>query len=142
MLNEKFNRLRQMLIRHEGLSLKPYRCPAGRLTIGVGRNIEDVGVTELEAMLMLSNDMARVEKEAIGSFPWFKSLSIARQDVVLNMLFNMGLARFKGFKKMIAALIDGNFNKAADEMLDSKWASQVGIRAKELASMMRSGRYS
>jgi lysozyme len=118
MLNEKFNRLREMLIRHEGLALKPYLCTAGRLTIGVGRNLDDVGISELEARLMLSNDIARV-----------------------NMIFNLGISRFKGFKKMIAAIVVGNFERAAEEMLNSKWADQVGPRARELARMMRMGSY-
>jgi lysozyme len=134
------NRLRELLIKHEGIRLKPYKCPAGKVTIGCGRNLEDVGITDGEARLMLSNDIERIHKEA-NEFSWFKSLNMPRQDVVLNMLFNLGLPKFLAFRKMIEALRLANYDQAATEMLDSKWAIQVGIRAKELAEIMRTGRY-
>ncbi len=134
------DRLREMLIRHEGLRLKPYKCTSGKLTIGCGRNLEDVGITQFEARMLLAEDIDRVYKEAI-SFGWFKSLSMPRQDVILSMLFNLGLSRFQGFKNLIQACVDGNFELASKEMLDSKWAIQVGIRATELAEIMRTGRY-
>jgi lysozyme len=134
-------RLREMLVRHEGVRLKPYRCSAGKITIGVGRNLEDVGITHFEAMALLSGDMERVVKEAVNSFPWFQSLSVVRQDVVLNMIFNLGIHRFQGFHKMISAIVRGNFEEAAQEMLASKWSDQVGIRALELARMMRTNIY-
>lgn len=132
--------LRLMLMRHEGVRLTPYRCPAGKLTIGCGRNLQDVGITQLEAMTLLSNDIERVTKEA-HTFGWFKSLNRARQDVVISMIFNLGLPRFKEFKKTIEAINMGNFSKAADEMLDSSWAKQVGERAIDLADMMKRGSY-
>lgn len=134
-------RLRTLLIKHEGLRLKPYRDTRGKQTIGVGRNLDDIGISELEAMMMLANDIEAVNKLAFATFSWLKSISAPRQDVVLSMMFNMGLGGFKEFKKMIAALVSGNYETAADEMLGSHWASQVGERARELASMMRTGRY-
>lgn len=134
-------RLRELLLRHEGYRLKPYRCSEGKLTIGVGRNLDDVGISELEANLMLTNDIERVKREAVAAFPWFKSLSLVRQDVVLDMLFNLGMTRFQGFKHMIAAIRDGNFGRAAYEMVSSRWAKQVGVRATELAKMMELDRY-
>lgn len=135
------NRLRQLLIKHEGLRLKPYKCTAGKISVGVGRNLEDVGISEEEAYLLLGNDIVRVLKEATESFPWFKFISLVRQDVVVSMIFNLGLERFKGFKKMIDALQSQNYERAAEEMCDSLWAKQVGLRAQELTAMMRSGRY-
>ena len=132
--------LRQMLIRHEGLMLKVYRCPTGKLTIGVGRNLEDNGITNMEAMALLTNDIERAEKEA-APFGWFNSLSVPRQDVVIGMIFQMGLKGFKGFKKLIAALIAGNFEKAAKEMLESSWAKQTPSRAQEMAEIMKRGGY-
>ena len=134
------SRLRDLLIRHEGLRLKAYVCSEGKTTIGVGRNLDDVGLTEFEARFLLTNDIERVMKET-AEFSWFKSISVPRQDVVISMIFNMGLARFKGFKKMIDAMVRGDFKAASAEMLDSKWATQVGARAQELAIMMRLGRY-
>lgn len=141
-LGQENSRLRALIVKHEGLRLKPYRDVMAKLTIGVGRNLEDVGITELEAMAMLSHDLERVAREAVENFPWFKNLNFARQDVVLSMLFNLGLPKFKTFKRMIGALQFGNFDKAADEMMNSRWASQVGVRAVELAAMMRAGQYS
>lgn len=135
------SRLRDLLIRHEGMRLKPYKDSVGKLTIGVGRNLDDLGLTDLEARLLLSNDVDRVMKEAVANFGWFKSLNLTRQDVVLSMIFNMGLERFRGFKEMAEWLRVGNFERAADEMLNSLWAKQVGKRADELAQMMRTGSY-
>lgn len=129
-----------MLIRHEGLRLKPYTDTVGKTTIGVGRNLTDIGITQLEAMQLLTNDIDRVQKEAV-SLPWFKSLSVVRQDVVLDMIFNLGLSKLLGFKDMCAALANGNFERASKEMLSSAWAAQVGPRAQELAQMMRLDRY-
>ena len=73
------------------------------------------------------------------AFPWFVRLNTVRRDVVLNMVFNLGLPRFRRFKKNIAAIKDKRWDDAAKEMLNSKWARQVKGRAKELARMMRKG---
>lgn len=130
-----------MLIRHEGMELKVYLCPAGKATIGVGRNLEDLGVSEEEALFMLSNDISRARKEAGSRFPWFSGLSGERQDVVISMIINLGITRFMGFKKLHAALLSGNWEKAASEMLSSTWAAQVKGRAVELAKLMKTSQY-
>lgn len=135
------NRLREMLVRHEGRRLKPYVCSAGKLTVGVGRNLDDVGITVFESDMLLTHDIERCTEEALTYLPWFKSLSLVRQDVVVNMLMNLGLPRFLSFKKMREAIRVGNFERAAEEMLNSVWATQVGIRAQELAQMMKTGLY-
>jgi lysozyme len=140
-LSERFNRLRNLLIKHEGVRLKPYQCSAGKTSIGVGRNLDDVGITYDEVMILLRHDMERVEKECLTRFAWFQSLSPVRQTVILSMVFNLGVSRFQGFKKLIAALESQNYDRAADEMMASKWAGQVGLRAIELATMMRTGKY-
>ena len=132
--------LRKMLVRHEGLRLKPYQDSVGKWTIGVGRNLDDKGITEAEAMLLLSNDIGDALADA-KKFAWFGQLDSARQDVIVDMIFNLGLPRFSGFRKMIAALEHGNYPEAADQMLDSKWARQVGLRASELSQMIRTGTY-
>lgn len=131
--------LLEQLIRHEGLKLKPYRCTAGKLTIGVGRNLEDMGITKDEALYMLRADIARCYAECKSAFSWFAALTEARQNVLVNMCFNMGIARLKEFKKMLAAAHLGEYEDAAREMLDSAWAGQVGDRAKELAEQMQRG---
>ena len=132
------NQLKEMLIEHEGLRLKPYKCSAGKWTIAVGRNLDDLGITEEEAMHLLKNDVARVENE-LSQLPWFHELNETRKNVVIDMCFNLGLSRFLGFKKTIAAIEMGDYEEAAIEMLDSKWAIQVGNRAKKLAWMMVNG---
>jgi lysozyme len=130
-----------MLIRHEGIRLRPYRDTRHKLTIGVGRNLDDVGVTRAEALMLLNNDIARVRREVEGAFSWFSGLNPVRKDVVLDMVFNLGLTRFRRFKKTIAAIMAKDWEKAAREMLNSQWAKQVGRRARELAAMMNRGKY-
>lgn len=136
-----FSNLREMIMRHEGFREKAYTDSEGILSIAFGRNIQQVGVTREEGLFLLANDIRRVVNEAADHFYWFKSLNVPRQDVVLSMLYNLGLVRFNTFTKFTAALSFQNYDKAATEMLDSKWASQVGERAKELAQIMRSGVY-
>lgn len=127
-----------MLKRDEGLRLKPYRCTAGKLTIGYGRNLDDVGISEAEAETLLANDIAKVEREA-ERFHWYAGLNDARKAVVLNMLFNLGASSFKGFVNTIKAISAGDYDDAANRMLASKWAEQVGARAARLAQIMRTG---
>lgn len=128
--------LREQLIRHEGIRLRPYRDTLGWLTIGVGRNLESVGISRDEAMLMLDNDILRVQTEVVKALPWTVSLDRPRCDVLLNMAFNLGTAGLLKFAKMLAAVEAGEYATAAKEMLDSKWATQVGARAEELAAIM------
>ena len=129
----------EQLIQHEGLRLKPYQCSAGKLTIGIGRNIEDVGITEEEAMVLLGNDISRVVSELDQNIPAFANLNQIRQRVLIDMCFNLGISRLLKFRRMLAALDAGDFSKAADEMMDSRWARQVGKRADNLKQMMKTG---
>ena len=129
----------QMLIRHEGLKLKPYKCTAGKLTIGVGRNIEDMGITEDEAIYMLRNDVARFAAELAQAKPIVKSLDDVRYYVLLNMAFNLGINRLLKFEKMWKAIEDQRYTDAALEMQDSRWCEQVGGRCSELAELMENG---
>ena len=129
--------LKDQLILHEGLKLEPYECTAGKLTIGVGRNIEDIGITEDEARYLLDNDILRVCDELDRNLPWWRDLSDARQHVLVDMVFNLGISRFMQFQNTIAAIESGDYDLASKEMLDSRWADQVGNRAKTLSRMMR-----
>lgn len=131
--------MKDQLVIHEGLRLKPYKCTAGKLTIGIGRNIEDNGISKQEAYMMLDNDIARVEAELVSRYGWFSRLDAVRQGVVTDMVFNLGISRFSAFKKTIAAIESGNYRVAAKEMLDSLWAKQVGNRARVLAKQMEQG---
>lgn len=129
-------RLTEQLIRHEGLRLKPYTDTAGKLTIGVGRNLTDVGLSSAEVFTLLEHDIDAA-MHGCAAFPWFSGLSPVRQRVIVDMFFNLGASRFRLFVRMIRALAIGNFDLAASEMLASEWAKQVGVRAIDLARMMR-----
>lgn len=127
--------------RFEGLRLKPYTCPAGKLTIGYGHNLEDNGITEDIAVRLLDADLQAAEREVRQRFTHFYKLNEARQFVLVDMAFNMGIAKLMTFKKMFAALAKDEYPTAAKEMLNSKWARQVGNRAKVLSEIMKSGEY-
>ncbi len=135
------NNLKELLIKHEGIELKPYKCTAKKITIGIGRNLEDNGITQEEALYLLNNDITRIENEVTKKFTWFKNLNEARQDVILNMVFNLGLGGFMKFKNTIRFLETGQYSQAAIELLESAWADQVGDRAKELSKIMAKGSY-
>lgn len=132
-------RLFKQLRLHEGVEKFPYKCTAGYLTIGVGRNIEERGLLDDEIDFLLDNDIEVVMNEVSVTFDWFFKLSEVRQRVVADMIFNLGLPRFKQFKNMIAALEAGDWAEAANQMMDSKWAKQVGKRAERLRDMMETG---
>lgn len=131
--------LEDLLIKHEGERLKPYRCTSGKLTIGVGRNLDDNGISRAESRLLLQNDIADTLGE-ISQHPWFGSLNPTRQIALVDMHFNLGGPRFRSFKRMIEAIEAGDYDRAAIEMMDSRWADQVGQRAVTLSRMMREGR--
>ena len=117
----------------------PYRDSVGKLTIGVGRNLDDVGLRPDEIDYMLENDISEAEGDARELFPSFDALSDARKAVLVNMCFNLGRSRLSAFHKFRAAVSDGEWERAAAEMIDSKWAAQVGIRAQRLSKQMREG---
>lgn len=123
--------------RHEGLRLKPYHCSEGKLTIGIGRNLESNGISEDEAELMALNDIAMAEKYATALVSDFSALNDNRKIVLVSMAFQMGRTGLSKFVKMLDAIDIGAFRTAADEMLNSKWARQTPERAKELAEMMK-----
>jgi lysozyme len=132
-------KLAEQLKKHEGLRLKPYTDTVGKLTLGVGRNLEDKGITEQEALFMLNNDVDYFYNKLRSSIGWFWALNDARQNVLVNMAFNLGVGGLLSFKKTLALIGEAKFEKAASEMLNSKWAKQVGYRAEELAEQMRTG---
>ena len=138
---KKMNKLIEQVKRHEGFRSNPYKCTAGKATIGYGRNLDDVGIAEKEAEQLLFNDLYNAECQLIDRCPEFVFLDRVRRDVVVNMAFNIGVAGVLKFKNMLAAIELGDYVTAADEMLDSKWARQVGDRALELAEQMITGEY-
>lgn len=127
--------------KYEGLNLHAYLCPGGKLTIGYGHNLDENGITPEVAHLLLQTDLAAAHRDVAAKLPCMEVLTEARQFVLVDMCFNMGIKRLLGFKKMLSALKAGDYERAAAEMLDSRWAAQVGRRAKELAEMMKTGVY-
>lgn len=127
-----------ILKRDEGVKLFPYQDTVGKWTIGVGRNLDDIGLSMDEVEYLLGNDLKRTEMEA-RRFPWYAGLDDVRKAVVLSMIFNLGPTRFRGFANTIKSIAAGNYADASKRMLQSQWARQVGNRAVRLAAMMRTG---
>lgn len=124
---------------HEGLRLKPYVDTVGKLTIGYGHNLDDNGISQAVADMILDEDAVVALNAATYAVPNFNELNETRQLALIDMGHNLGLPKLALFKKMIAALEQHDYEQAALEMLDSKWASQVGNRANVLAERMRTG---
>tara|TARA_R100000664_G_C2726669_1_gene118434 strand:- start:299 stop:724 length:426 start_codon:yes stop_codon:yes gene_type:complete len=137
-------RLLKMIKLHEGVKSHAYQCTAGKWTIGVGRNIDEeggLGLSNEEINVLLINDIERVKGELSTAYFWFPALDEVRQAAMIDMCFNLGLSRLRGFVKAIEAMSRQEFDNAADEFLDSRWASQVGQRAVRVTEMIRTGDY-
>ena len=137
------NKLIDQLKVHEGSRTHAYDCPAGYITIGVGRNIDPnggLGLSEDEINYLLRNDIERCYRE-LDRFSWFMDLDQVRQEALVNMCFNVGFTRLMKFSKMMAAMAEGNYPIAAAEALDSLWAKQVGNRSRDIAHMLEFGKY-
>ena len=150
------------LIAHEGLRLQVYKDTLGIDTIGIGRNLEDrgitkeeldwmdipnmdaiyeYGITEADAMYLAKNDVQIVEEELVRAHPCVEDLDSVRQLVLMDMAFNMGVPRLRKFQKMWNAVHEKKFDIAAKEMLDSRWAIQVKSRSTKLAHAMHHGEF-
>ena len=151
----------KMVALHEGIVLSVYQDHLGINTVGIGRNLDDRGITdgellfmnktiddvyddgltEEEAYYLCMNDIAIVEKELLDSKPIVNQLSAVRQMVLVDMAFNMGVPRLRLFKNMWLAIEKVNYPLACEEMIDSRWASQVGNRAMKLSLAMKNGEW-
>lgn len=131
--------LRAQLLIDEALRLKPYTDTKGQITIGVGHNLTARGVSRAQAMQWLDEDIAEAIDDVEAEWPWFARLDVVRQNVVLNMAFNLGVPKLGTFHRFVSALQAGNYHAAATEMMDSEWADQVGKRATRLATEMLTG---
>jgi lysozyme len=137
------SKLVAQLKRHEGVKSHAYKCTANMITVGVGRNIDEnggIGLSDDEINYLLENDIKRCKQELIA-LSWFTDLDSVRQDALVNLCFNLGLTRLMGFKNAMAAMAEGDYERAADEFYDSRWAKQVKSRADEVCEMVRTGRY-
>lgn len=126
------------LRRDEGFRAKPYLCPAGHLSIGFGRNLDDHGISMAEAEVMLAADVD-VAATACRAWPWFGGLSPGRKAALVNMAFNMGMSKLSKFERMLAAFAAGAFAAAAAEAENSLWYHQVGERARRVVAQIREG---
>lgn len=144
----------ERLIFHEGLSLMPYKCPAGYLTIGVGRNLitnpftdkEKLvvgdwvhGITKNAALYLLKNDVVRTIKLCRDNLPFWSSLDPERRYALLDMCFNMGINKLLHFKKMLACMEIGDYQGAAKECLNSKYGKELKKRAARIAKTIETG---
>jgi len=132
-----YDLIKKQLTLHEGRKNKPYKCTAGKTTIGVGRNLDDNGLSDDEIDYLLMNDVRRCEKELQQRFSWYQDQPDSVQMVLVDMCFNLGITRLMGFKNTLAMIGEGNYHEAAIEMLNSNWAVQVGQRAVTLARMLK-----
>jgi len=133
--------IKQYIVNNEGLRLKPYRCTAGKLTIGIGRNLEDVGISGEEADLLFENDLAHCEAGLSRNLPWFSWLDEVRKAVLIDMCFNLGIKGLLGFKTTLSLIEAKKYTEAAEQMLKSKWAHQVPKRAQRNSRMMTTGQW-
>lgn len=133
------NRFLTQIRFHEGVRNKVYKDHLGIETIGVGRNLVDRGLSDDEINYLLENDIKIITDELDKSFSWWTDLDEVRQRVLCDLAFNLGLPRLHGFAKMLDALKRRDYYTSADELLDSKYAKQVGQRAERLADMLRTG---
>jgi len=150
------------LIEHEGMVLTVYQDTLGIDTIGIGRNLKDrgispeelaymdipnmaivytEGISEADARYLAMNDIKIVENELSQVHKCVENLDAVRQLILMDMAFNMGVPRLCKFKKMWNAIHEGNFDAASLEMMDSRWARQVGSRARKLSDAMKSGEF-
>ena len=145
-------KLKELLKKHEGYRNRPYddydgktigidgkNTIIGKLTIGVGRNIQDKGLSNDEIEYLLDNDIKSAKNDAKTATKNFDKLSSNRQDVFISMIFNLGLTRFLKFTKMLKAIEKEDWKQVKKEMLDSLWAKQVKERANELANLIEKG---
>lgn len=132
--------VRGLLTKHEAYREFPYRCTRGKLTIGIGRNLDANGIDLEEARYLLDRDIAKCVAD-LSSFPWFEGMDRIRQRALIDMRFQLGAAGFRSFHRMIAALSQKDYETAFAHAVDSKWARQdTPARAREIAQMLRTGK--
>ena len=132
------------LKRHEGVRSHAYKCSENMITVGVGRNLDEnggIGLSDDEIEYLLMNDIERCDAELRAAYDWYENLKKPRRDAMINMCFNLGLTRLRGFVKALEAMSREQYDVAADEFMDSRWAEQVGERAVEVTELIRSGEY-
>ena len=131
----------EQLKRDEGTRLRPYKDSVGKLTIGTGRNLDDVGISQAEADFLLKNDIDKATEQLTANLPWTSGLDDARHGALINMTFNLGIHGLMGFRNTLAMIQAGDYSGAASAMLSSEWEKQVGPRAHRLAKQIETGEW-
>lgn len=147
MTPENLNLLVSELRRDEGVRYLPYKDSVGINSTGVGHNLKEIPLkegwsyplTDTQVNELLESDLKNVFCDLENNISWWSNLSEVRQRVLANMCFNLGINRLLGFKNTLNFIKNGQYDDAAEGMLNSKWASQVKDRAKRLATMMKEG---
>lgn len=129
--------LREQLRRHEGYSKLPYQDIVGKVSIGIGRNLDDKGLSDAAIELCFKEDIDEAVADCQKMFAGWHSFPDMIQVVLCNMMFNMGYTRLSGFRQMRDAAMKHEWRRMADEMKDSKWYRQVGKRGEELEQLVR-----
>lgn len=140
MTQEMKSKLKYLITIHEGRRNFPYLDTTNKLTIGIGRNISDRGIFDSEIDLLFNNDVEYFYSFLTDNFDWFSELNEVRQVALVDMCF-MGTRPFLTFKKMIDALEKGDYNLAAQEIVNSKYEQQVGQRAMDIANLIKTGSF-
>ena len=135
------NKLIEQLKIHEGFRSNVYTCSGGKKTVGYGRNLQDIGISEEEAEMLLKNDIYEATNQLLNAFPFMATFSDVRISAMINFTFNVGIGTVRKFSNTIEYLKNEDWEAAADEMMDSKWAEQVGDRAIQITEQIRTGRW-
>lgn len=135
------NKLIEQLKIHEGFRSNVYTCSGGKKTLGYGRNLQDIGISEEEAEMLLKNDIYEATNQLLNAFPWMATFSDVRISAMINFTFNVGIGTVRKFSNTIEYLKNEDWEAAADEMMDSKWAEQVGDRAIQITEQIRTGKW-
>jgi len=135
------NKLIEQLKIHEGFRSNVYTCSGGKKTVGYGRNLQDIGISEEEAEMLLKNDIYEATNQLLNAFPFMATFSDVRISAMINFTFNVGIGTVRKFSNTIEYLKNEDWEAAADEMMDSKWAEQVGDRAIQITEQIRTSRW-
>lgn len=126
----------ELLERQEGFRQFAYRDTVGKITVGIGRNLEDKGISKAEALYLLHNDINDCEQQLKDRFYWFEQIHEDARTILISLCFNMGLGGLLTFTKALEHFKNENYKMAADELMNSKWAKQVGTRSLEIADIL------
>lgn len=129
----------ELIRQHEGCELRMYICPAGKRTIGVGHNLDDVPISQAAADQILADDIERCRQQLRYNLQWFAALDEVRQAAMLDLCFNLGWQGLGRFRRFLTAMASDDYGRAGAELVDSKWYGQVGSRAPRIVKMIQTG---